>query len=157
MNAGFFILSLISISTILLTSYVTYEILHGAWSTLLRIKIAPRMHVLFIIGPIFIAHMINIWIYGAVYFLVENYTALGELTGHIEKATLTLQSFESRLYFSASTYASLGLGEIVPKGSLRMLASAEVLHGLIMIGWTVSLTYLAMEKFWSMPVRKKDI
>jgi hypothetical protein len=68
---------------------------------------------------------------------------------------LTYTSFIDWLYFSSSTYTSLGFGDIVPVQDLRMLSSAEVLNGLVMIGWTISFTYLTMEKFWTMPKRRQ--
>lgn len=63
-------------------------------------------------------------------------------------------SFTSALYFSATTYSSLGFGDIVPLGGMRLLAGIQVLNGLVLIGWSVSFTYLAMEKFWNLHRRK---
>jgi hypothetical protein len=59
---------------------------------------------------------------------------------------LTLPSY---LYFSAETYTSLGYGDLVPHASLRMLAGMEALNGLLLIGWSSSTIYIAMEKFWA--------
>lgn len=50
--------------------------------------------------------------------------------------------------FSAETYSSLGYGEVIPGGALRLLAGVEVLNGLLLIGWSASFTYIAMERFW---------
>ncbi|MEQ1789443.1 MAG: ion channel [Rickettsiales bacterium] len=152
---SFIFISLLSMMVIAITSLVTYEILRVVWNLLPRMKISPRLRVLLIIIPIFFAHIISIWIYAFVYFGVENFTNFGVLTGNIVQATLTYDSFIERLYFSASTYTSLGFGDITPTNDLRMLASAEVLNGLVMIGWTVSFTYLTMEKFWSMSHKNK--
>ena len=62
--------------------------------------------------------------------------------------------FEEYFYAYAAaplTYTSLGLGDLVPTHDMRMLVGAEVLNGLVMIGWTISFTYLTMEKFWQQP------
>ena len=151
MLTSFFAISLISIFVIGLTSLITYEILRVVWNLLPRMQIAPRLRVLLIIVPIFATHIIGIWMYALVYFLIENFTDFGALSGSIGQAALTYESFIERLYYSASTYASLGLGDITPTRDLRMLTSAEVLNGLVMIGWTISFTYLTMEKFWLLP------
>lgn len=148
MIASFVAISCLSTLVIAVTSLITYEILGAVWNLLPRLHISPRLRVLLIIIPIFAAHIIGIWIYAGVYFCIENFTGFGQLTGAIAPANLSYESFIERLYFSASTYASLGLGDITPIKDLRMLASAEVLNGLVMIGWTISFTYLAMEKFW---------
>lgn len=39
----------------------------------------------------------------------------------------------------------------MPLGSIRMITGVESLTGFLLIGWTVSFTYLAMEKFWELP------
>lgn len=153
MLASFISLSLISLLVIFITSLIAYEILRVVWNLLPRMHITPRLRVLLIIVPIFAAHIISIWIYAGVYLLVENLTDFGALTGGIGPAAFTYESFIERLYFFASTYASLGIGDIVPTKDLRMLTSAEVLNGLVMIGWTISFTYLTMEKFWTLPHR----
>ncbi|MDE3059878.1 MAG: two pore domain potassium channel family protein [Pseudomonadota bacterium] len=106
--------------------------------------------------PIFIAHIIGIWMYAAAYFLVENYTSLGRIVGQDRVYGVNIESFFDCLYFSAATYTSLGLGDLVPTQDMRMLVAAEVLNGLVMIGWTISFTYLTMEKFWSSPHRDRS-
>ncbi len=150
---SFISVSLLSMLVIAINSLITYEILRVVWNFLPRMNISPRLRVLLIIVPIFSAHIISIWIYALVYFMVENFTDFGTLTGTVGGIALTYESFVERLYFSASTYTSLGIGDIMPTQNLRMLASAEVLNGLVIIGWTVSFTYLTMEKFWSLPHR----
>jgi len=39
--------------------------------------------------------------------------------------------------------------DIVPGGDLRLVAGVEVLNGLLLIGWSASYTYIAMERFWN--------
>ncbi len=151
---SFITVCLLGTLVIAVTSLITYEILRLVWHILPRVSIAPRLRVLLLIIPIFSAHIIAIWIYALVYLFVECYTDFGVLTGAIGKAVMTFESFKERLYFSSTTYTSLGTGDIVPTSDLRMLASAEVLNGLVMIGWTISITYLAMEKFWSLHQRR---
>jgi hypothetical protein len=52
------------------------------------------------------------------------------------------------LYFSASTYTSLGYGDIVPIGISGLLAGSQALTGLVLIAWTASFTYFEMHAFW---------
>lgn len=53
------------------------------------------------------------------------------------------------LYFSAETYTSPATVIVVPGGALRLLAGVEALNGLLLIGWSASYTYIAMERFLS--------
>ena len=147
--ANFILISAIGALVIVITWLTTYEILDHVWNWLPKLTIRRRLRVMLIGFPIFAAHILGIWIYALAYFLVENFTALGKIVGHARVYGLSYESFEDCLYFSAATYTSLGLGDFVPTQDLRMLVGAEVLNGLVMIGWTVSFTFLTMEKFWT--------
>jgi len=149
MLTNFIIISVIAALLICITWLSTYEILEKVWGMLPRLTIKPRLRVLLIGIPIFAAHIIGIWIYAAAFFLIENYTSLGAITGNGRSYGLNYESFQDCLYFSAATYTSLGFGDLVATKDLRMLVGAEVLNGLVMIGWTVSFTFLTMEKFWT--------
>jgi hypothetical protein len=56
--------------------------------------------------------------------------------------------FTRCLYFSAETYTTLGYGDVLPHGDLRLLAGMQALNGMLLIGWTASYTYLSMERLW---------
>ena len=139
---------------ILMCSLSVYELLRLVWQRLPTMKAHPRKRVLAVVAAVFGGHIINIWIFGLVYYLLY-INGYGTFTGtDIERGIYKLDIFGA-VYFSAVSYTTLGLGDIAPEGALRMIASVEALTGFVMIGWTVSFTYLAMEKFWAMPHRRK--
>jgi hypothetical protein len=130
-----------------------YELLRYIWNLLPRLTWQPRLRVLAVVASMFIAHIINIWLFGTVYYLLHYYN-LGTLSGPaIDNGRYTLDIFGC-LYFSSVIYSTLGLGDISPLGALRMIAGVEALTGFILIGWTVSFTYLAMQRFWELPHKK---
>jgi hypothetical protein len=130
-----------------------YELLRHIWNLLPTLTWPPRMRVLAVIGSIFIIHIINIWLFGLVYYLLH-YFNLGTLIGvTIQQGNYSLDVFGC-MYFSAVIYSTLGLGDISPQGALRMITGVEALTGFILIGWTVSFTFLAMQHFWQLPHRK---
>lgn len=133
----------ISVFMVVLTALMYYEILRFSWARLPQLKIAPRARIIYIILTIFTGHTFAIWLYGFVYWLMAQYD-LGSLGGDIDN------SFFAYIYYSAATYSSLGLGDIFPQGHMRFLTGVEVLNGLVLIGWSVSFTYLAMERFWNL-------
>ncbi|WP_454286303.1 potassium channel family protein [Rhizobium arsenicireducens] len=54
---------------------------------------------------------------------------------------LLLGSFEdltTALYFSASTFSTVGYGDLVPDHDWRVLAAIEGVSGLLMIGWSTA-------------------
>jgi len=63
-------------------------------------------------------------------------------------AGLPVEGFQDCLYFSVVTYTSLGFGDHVPVSHARLIAGVEALNGLLLIGWSASFTYLAMERYW---------
>ena len=45
-------------------------------------------------------------------------------------------------------YTTLGVGDVAATGLMRVPAGIESLVGLVLITWTASFSYLAMERFW---------
>lgn len=125
MNAaiGFLETSGIGIFAITLTCLLVYECLRVIWAVLPRMRIAPRLRVLVMIAPIYCVHIVNIWFFAGVFFIVENGTALGRIVhqspafqGHAPG--WDYDTFLDCLYFSASTYTSLGFGDFLPRAAI---------------------------------------
>lgn len=123
---------------------VHYESLRFASVLLPRLTIRPRARIIVVMTLAFLAHTIEVWIYGVAYWLIGHHLAIGDIGGKVTG------SFPEYVYFSTVSYTSLGLGDLYPTGALRLLCGVEALLGLAMIGWTGSFTYLAMEKFWTL-------
>jgi hypothetical protein len=66
----------------------------------------------------------------------------GSLTGDVQ------HGMRDYFYYSAITYTSLGFGDVAPQGSLRLLAAVEAITGLVLIAWTASFAFLAMQNLW---------
>ena len=127
---------------IVLTTVTHYEVLRLLSFGLPRVRVRPRAKLLVVMFSAFVAHGIEILLYGlAAYFLIHR-LRLGTLAGGES-------SLENCLYFSAETFTSLGFGDFVPGGPLRLLAGAEALNGLLLIGWSASYVYIGMERFWT--------
>ena len=57
-------------------------------------------------------------------------------------------SLADRLHFPYAAFATVGFGDIVPTGPLRLLAGMGALTGFVLITWTVSSLYLEMNRLW---------
>ena len=55
------------------------------------------------------------------------------------------------LYFSFETFTTQGVGDLFATGPLRLVASVEPLIGLILIGWSTSFTFVAMQRLGQLP------
>lgn len=135
--------SIFCVVLIILTTVIHYEVLRILTVALPVLNIPARAKLIVVIFGAFIAHAAEIVLYAVATYALVRYLEVGTLgdTGHF--------SLTRCLYFSAETYSSLGYGDIVPGGPLRLLAGVEVLNGLLLIGWSASYTYIAMERFWS--------
>ena len=146
----FLLTSVLGILIICLCSLCIYECLRYAWGMLTGLKVPPRSRILVVIGVVFVGHIVNIWMFGAVYYLLTQF-GMGTLSGASVLRGDYVVDFFGCLYFSAVSYSTLGLGDVTPEGALRMIAGVQALTGFILIGWTVTFTYLAMEKCWEFP------
>lgn len=50
-------------------------------------------------------------------------------------------------YFSLAAFTTLGLGDILPQGPIRLLAGLEPLCGMVLITWSASFIYLVMDRY----------
>jgi hypothetical protein len=128
---------------IALTSGIHYEILRFMNTALPSLRVPSRPKVLLAAIAAFLAHALEIAVYGAAVFVLVRDLGLGSLSGTGGFSLLNC------MYFSAETYTSLGFGDLTPTGPVRLLAGVEALNGLVLIGWSASFTYIAMERFWN--------
>lgn len=132
---------------LVLTTLVHYEGLRLMAAVLQYLPGPPRSKLIVVVLGALLTHALEILLYGlAIYGLVRGLDvgSLGQTTD---------PSLNMALYFSAETYTSLGYGDVVPQGSLRMLAGVEALNGLLLIGWSGSFLFVTMERFWGGPAK----
>jgi hypothetical protein len=72
-------------------------------------------------------HLAEVALYAGAYALGANVLTVGQLQGPRVSTTLDF------LYFAAETYSTLGYGDFVPTGALRLLACVEALNGLLLL------------------------
>lgn len=102
----------------------------------------PLLTVMFVA---FSLHVLEVLIFAMIFALSE---AGG--VGRLEGATYGGPGwFVDHFYFSIASYTTLGLGDIVPHGAIRMVTGVEALVGLVLVAWSASFTYLMMERLWA--------
>ena len=138
---------LLGLGLLVVTIFFHYEGLRYLWHYALTIHGHTRYKPLMIVFGIVALHLIEMALYGWAFWFGDVSMDIGDFVGHDVGA-------RDYLYFSAETYTTLGFGDIYPVGDLRLIASVEALNGLLMLGWSASFIYLAMEKFWDRGRRK---
>lgn len=121
---------------------IHYEILRLLSTLIPRLKLQHRLRVLIGVFGTLAGHVLEIWLFGFAYYLMLSHGDFGALQGNFDG------SFLDCVYFSFTTYTSLGVGDIEPLGNLRFLSGLEALTGLALITWSASFMFIEMRKFW---------
>lgn len=100
-----------------------------------------RWIILVTMHGLLLAHVVEIWIFGMGYLVAEQWLALGQIVS-------VREDWFDYIYYSAMVYATVGFGDIVPGGPLRVVTSTEALAGLSLITWSASFTFLQMQKLF---------
>jgi hypothetical protein len=86
-----------------------------------RHRTAPITMLLGVSVGLIAIHTIEIWLYAGLYFALR-----------------AAPNFESALYFSTVTYATIGYGDVLIEKSWRILGAIEGAIGVIMLGWSTA-------------------
>ena len=137
-----------SVVLVMATILILYETLRLTSTHLADLPVPPRMRIIAVVLAAFVGHTAAVWTYALAYWVLTLKLQVGSFSG------LPVESFQDCLYFSVVTYTSLGFGDHVPVSHARLIAGVEALNGLLLIGWSASFTYLAMERYWPLHARK---
>ena len=119
-----------------------YEVLSLTYKHLPRLGLPRRARIVFLIFVALVAHVVEVWLFGLTYWLLDRWPSLGRLVGPFDEGALDF------VYYSVATYTTLGFGDIVPLGPVRILTGTEALVGLTLITWSASLAFLEMQRDW---------
>jgi hypothetical protein len=128
---------------------VHYFALSTLTNFLMKRDYHSRFWVGFSVMAMLLAHIVEISIYAAGYIVFHNHLEYGKLT-----QVADAEIINDFWYFSFVSYTSLGFGDIVPKGNLRILTGIETLTGLILIAWTASFIFMQMHRFWGEDLKR---
>ena len=117
-----------------------YEALRLASSGIVESRLPPRLRVAAAVVMALVAHLLEVVVF-TIGWAILLQPGVGALSGDVSGT-------QDLLYFSLVTFTSLGYGDIVPLGPVRVLAGVQSVVGLVLIGWTASFTYLEMRRFW---------
>ena len=123
---------------------IHYEVLLQLSNRIPKLTLKPRFRiVLGVYGALF-AHTIEVWIFAIAYYFMIQTEGWGYLEGNFNSSLLDC------VYYSFTTYTTLGFGDIEPIGDIRFLTGIEALTGLVLITWSASFLFLEMQKYWKL-------
>ncbi len=80
---------------------------------------------------VFCAHIVQIWIW-AMFYLVIN----------------VMPNLEEALYFSTSTFTTVGFGDLYLDKEWRLVSSFQSANGFILFGWSTAFIFEVMSKLY---------
>ena len=140
MGEGIFEAGIVATKLVGICVIIHYEALRYL-STLALVPGRHRWLVLMSVFGALLAHVLEIWFFGGAYWVAVEFIGLGQIIPDPRDAF-------DYVYFSAMVYTTVGFGDLVPEGPIRMIASAEALTGLSLITWSASFSYLQMQRIW---------
>ncbi len=83
---------------------------------------------------VFLAHIIEIWVWAIFYLLIN----VPEIT-----------DFEEALYFSTSSFTTVGFGDLfLAKENWRLVSSFQAANGFILFGWSTAFIFEIIKKLY---------
>jgi len=139
-----------SVVLVVTTILILYETLRLTSNHLAELPLRPRARIIVVVLATFVGHTAAVWTYAFAYWVLMVKWQIGGFAG------LPVDGFQDCLYFSVVTYTSLGFGDQIPTSHARLIAGVEALNGLLLIGWSASFTYLAMERYWPLHPERRS-
>lgn len=133
---------LVNITIIAIAVLIHYEFLYRTSLAIPRMKVKHRFRIVFGVIAALVAHSIEIWLFSIAYYVFNGYREWGYLAGNFDGTLWDC------VYFSYTTFTTLGLGDIEPHGHIQHLVGLESLTGLLLITWTASFLYYEMQRHW---------
>ena len=133
---------LINIAVVALCVVIHYEFLYRLSTIIPTLRIKHRLRIVLGVAGALVAHAVEVWVFAYAYYFMHQAEGWGKLQGNSEGTLLDC------LYFSFTTYTTVGYGDIEPIGLLRYMTGIESLTGLVLITWTASFLYYEMQRYW---------
>ena len=139
------LVAVVAIAVTALVVVLHYEGVHAlAQRYARRAPRRDRRAMLKIIFALLGLHIVEIWCFGLAYWGLLQVPNVGFVHGEHGSDNL----FDA-IYLSATTYTTLGIGDLAPVGAVRLVSGMEALTGFLMITWSASFTYLEMSRLWT--------
>ena len=140
----------ISVLVTVLCVMLHYEVMSLTSWALSHVRRLRRMRIVLLILALLGAHVAEVWIFGLTFWLLDPWPALGHLDGTFSEGAFDF------IHYSVTTFTTLGFGDVVPNGAIRILTGTEALVGFSLITWSASLAFLEMQRDWAEFARSRD-
>ena len=115
--------TLINTLVVIVVVVIHYECLLRLNDWLPRLKLWSRFRIVVGVFGALVAHAMEVWCFALVYYLMVRSGEWGGLTGNFDGSLMDC------VYFSFTTYTTIGFGDISPVGNLKYLTGLQALTG----------------------------
>lgn len=136
------VMAAISAVAVVVSVLIHYEAMSFAIRVVPRMSRSRRTRIVALILVMLVAHVVEIWLFGFLYWLLHAWPELGAITGSFSEGALDY------VYFSVITFTTVGYGDYLPQGPVTILCGTEALVGISFLAWTASVTFLEMQRDW---------
>ncbi len=84
-----------------------------------------------VVLAVFVANVVEIWIWAALYFFVH-----------------AVPDFETALYFSTTSFTTVGFGNVMPAPDWQLLGAIEAANGFMLFGWSTAFTFEVLSRLY---------
>jgi hypothetical protein len=128
--------------TVALAVLLHYEGLRWLSTRLANMPGIRHRKVLLGVYAVILLHVAEIWLYGLCFWAVLQVPGAGSISGAHTASLL------DSVYLSATTFSTLGFGDLAPVGAVRFITGTESVSGFILITWSASFLFLEMQEYW---------
>ncbi|MCD7058845.1 ion channel [Pelagibacterium xiamenense] len=134
--------ALAGIVMVLVSVVLHYELLSYTARLLGHVRFNNRLRVTLGVVGVLVAHSVSIVLFALLYFFINESPWLGSLSGTFDGSP------RDYLYFSLMSFTTLGVGDVIATGDMRLIAGLQALLGFVLIGWSASFTFVVMQRTW---------
>lgn len=87
----------------------------------------------FTVLVVFLSHIVQIWLWALLFLYLE---------------PNILHNLETALYFSTSSFTTVGFGDVFLDEEWRLLSSFEAANGFILFGWSTAFIFEIISKLY---------
>lgn len=103
----------------------------GSWRADPPNRDRPEWKLVRLVSLLLVLHLVEMVVWG------EAFSLMG-----------VFSSFETSLYYSLTSYTTVGYGDVLPEQSWRLLGPIEAAVGVLMLGWSTGIIVAAVQRIY---------
>ncbi|KPQ30569.1 MAG: Ion channel [Marinobacter excellens HL-55] len=134
--------TLLNCALVCIVVFIHNETLLRLSTVLYRMRKSHHFRLIVAVLGCLTSHALQVWIFATAFYFMHHADGWGQLVGNFSGSLMDC------VYFSFTTFTTLGYGDIEAFGQLRYLTGIEALTGFLLLTWSASFLFLEMQRYW---------